>query len=140
MDEDEKFEAISHHLRIKILRLLSKRPMEFSELKRELDIKSSGKLDFHLKKLRGLITMDKNGRYTLTKDGYSALQAVDTIRKYGWQKRAYIINLIAYLIVNITFFFQYPSIWMVFILPVSTIWIIFYSIWSIVHRKIFRRV
>ena len=55
MDEGDKFEAISNPLRIKILKLLSKKSMSFSELKRYLGIRSSGKLDFHLKKLEGLV-------------------------------------------------------------------------------------
>ena len=69
MESDETFEAISHPLRIKILELLAKRPMSFSELKKELGIRSSGKLDFHLKKLGSLITMDEKGKYTLSKEG-----------------------------------------------------------------------
>ncbi|RLE69087.1 MAG: ArsR family transcriptional regulator, partial [Thermoprotei archaeon] len=65
--KDEEFEAISHSLRIKILEILSKKAMGFSELKRELGIESSGKLDFHLKKLKGLVTLE-NGKYVLTRD------------------------------------------------------------------------
>ena len=95
MGSHETFEAIAHPLRVKILKLLAERPMGFSELKRELGIKSSGKLDFHLKKLGSLITLNSNGKYTLTKEGYAALQAITTIKKYGWQKRAYIINTVA---------------------------------------------
>ncbi len=140
MEEDEKFEAISHPLRIKILELLSKRAMGFSELKRELGIESSGKLDFHLKKLKGLVILDEDGRYTLTKDGYSALQAVITIRKYGWQRRAYILNIIIYVIINAFSALKYPSLWMITVLPISTAWIAFYSYWSIVKRKIFKRI
>jgi len=68
MKSDETFEAIAHPLRIKILELLTERPMGFSELKRALGIKSSGKLDFHLKKLGNLIKLDSDGKYTLTKE------------------------------------------------------------------------
>jgi len=39
--------------------------MEFAELKRKLGI-SSGKLDFYLKKLNGLITVNSDGKNTLT--------------------------------------------------------------------------
>ena len=39
--KDEEFEAISHSLRIKILKILSKKATGFSELKRELGIESS---------------------------------------------------------------------------------------------------
>jgi len=140
MEEDEKFEAISHPLRIKILESLSKRAMSFSELKRKLGIESSGKLDFHLKKLGELVTLDKNGKYTLTKDGYSALQAVSIIRKYGWQRRAYMLNIMAYAAFNVFFALIHPSLWMITVLPISTAWIVFYSYWSIVKRKIFKRI
>lgn len=136
--EDEKFEAISHPMRIKILEILSKKAMGFSELKRELGIESSGKLDFHLKKLKGLITTE-DGKYILTKDGYAALQAIYTIRRYGWQKRAYVLNIIIYIIVNILSAFKAFNIWLYTVFPASTIWIIFYSYWSIVKRGIFKR-
>ncbi|OYT30876.1 MAG: ArsR family transcriptional regulator, partial [Thermofilum sp. ex4484_79] len=75
MESDKTFEAIAHPLRIRILKLLAERPMSFSELKRRLGIKSSGKLDFHLKKLDNLIVLDEDGKYTLTREGYAALQA-----------------------------------------------------------------
>ncbi|OYT44372.1 MAG: hypothetical protein B6U85_10145 [Desulfurococcales archaeon ex4484_42] len=142
MVSEEVFEAISHPLRIKILKLLAKRPMGFAELKRELGIKSSGKLDFHLKKLEGLITLDNEGKYTLTKEGYAALQAITTIRKYGWQKRAFIIGIVTY-IAALTY-----TLWVmiqggiktvhVVVLVLLTLWIIYYSYWSIVKRKVFK--
>jgi len=96
MRSDETFEAVAP-LRTKILRLLAEKPMGFSELKRELGIKSSGKLDFHLKKLGSLVALNSDGRYTLTREGYVALQAIATIRRYGWQKRAYIIGAAVYI-------------------------------------------
>ena len=76
MWSDEAFEAIAHPLRIKILKLLAERPMGFSELKRMLGIKSSGKLDFHLEKLGNLITLNSSGKYTLTKEGYAAVLVI----------------------------------------------------------------
>ena len=137
--EDEKFEAISHPIRIKILEILSKKAMRFSELKRELSIESSGKLDFHLKKLKDLITIE-DGKYILTRDGYAALQAIHTIRKYGWQRRAYILNVTIYIIINILSAFKAFNIWLYLIFPASTVWIIFYSYWSIVKRGVFKRI
>jgi len=140
MGFDKIFEAISHPIRIKILKLLAEKPMSFAELKRKLGIKSSGKLDFHLKKLGNLITLNNEGKYTLTKDGYAALQAIITIKKYGWQKRAYILNLVAYILANIYAYWTAPtlSLWLTIILPITTAWIIFYSYWNIVKRKIFK--
>ena len=135
---DEVFEAISHPLRIKILKLLAKKPRSFSELKRELGIESSGKLDFHLKKLRNLITMDEGGKYILTKEGYAALQAIYTIKKYGWQKRAYFINLAAYIVFNMLAAIANFTLWLIIVLPLSTAWIAYYTYKSIAKRKIFK--
>ena len=142
MGSDETFEAIAHSLRIKILKLLAERPMGFSELKRELGIKSSGKLDFHLKKLENLITLNSDGKYTLTKEGYAALQAVTTIEKYGWQKRAYIINIVAYTIVVA---FTLSKILLegakpvyLIVLVLVSLWFVYYSYLSIVKRGVFR--
>ncbi len=142
MGSDETFEAIAHPLRIKILKLLAERPMGFSELKRELGIKSSGKLDFHLKKLGDLITLNSDGKYTLAKEGYAALQAIITIKKYGWQKRAYLINTVAYTIV-VAFVLSriimegVNPVYLV-ILVLATLWFAYYSYLSIVKRKIFK--
>ena len=142
MGSDEAFEAIAHPLRIKILKLLAERPMGFSELKRELRIKSSGKLDFHLRKLGGLIALNSDGKYTLTKEGYAALQAITTIKKYGWQKRAYIINTVACTIVvaftlSRILLESVKPIYLAVLVLVS-LWFVFYSYWSIVKRGVFR--
>lgn len=142
MGSSEMFEAISHPIRIKILKLLAKRPMSFSELKRELGIKSSGKLDFHLKKLGNLVTLNSEGKYALTKEGYAALQTITTIRKYGWQKRAYIVNMVAYAIVVLYTLnaMSWKITWSAYtvVLIAATVWFVFYSYWSIVKRKVFR--
>lgn len=133
------FEAVSHPLRIKILELLAKRHRSFSELKKALGIESSGKLSFHLKKLGGLIALDSEGKYTLTREGYAAFQAVITVRKYGWQKRAYILNIIAYVLVNIYAWLNSPSpFWFTIVFSLTTAWILFYSYWCFVKRKIHR--
>jgi predicted transcriptional regulator len=72
----ELFETISRPLRIKVLKSLTKTPMSFSELKRVVNVESSGVLDFHLKKTQSLITTDSAGRYTLSTEGHVALKAV----------------------------------------------------------------
>lgn len=142
MRSSEMFEAISHPIRIKILKLLAKRSMSFSELKKELGIKSSGKLDFHLKKLGNLATLNNEGKYSLTKEGYAALQTITTIRKYGWQKRAYIVNIVAYAIVVLYTLnaMSWKITWSAYavVLIAATLWFVFYSYWSIVKRKVFR--
>ncbi len=140
MPADEVFEAISHPLRIKLLKLLAAKPRSFSELKRELGVESSGKLDFHLKKMDELVALDEGGKYTLTKEGYAALQAIEAIKKYGWQRRAYFLNLAVFILVNVYTAVKHPSLWLTVILPVTGAWIAFYSYWSIVKRKIFKAI
>jgi len=89
-----------------------------------------------------LITLDDEGRYTLTKEGYAALQAIDTVRKYGWQKRAFIIGAIAYIVAMA--YTLWTMLWRsvkpvhIVVLILLTSWYVFYSYWCIVKRKIFK--
>lgn len=142
MVNNEVFEAISHPLRIRILKLLAERPMSFSELKRELGIKSSGQLDFHLKKLKNLIALSDEGKYVLTREGYAALQAIDIVRKYGWQKRAFVLGTVVYGIgVVFTVLHMLRGIKLVHlvVLGALTAWYIYYSYWSIAKRRVFEK-
>ena len=142
MGFEEAFEAIAHPLRIKMLKLLAKRPMSFSELKRELGVSSSGKLDFHLKKMGNLVTLDSEGKYTLTKEGYAALQAIVTIKRYGWQRRAYVIGTAAYLVATgytaAKMLWEGPVPVYLAVLALATSWFAFYSYLSIVKRRVFK--
>lgn len=102
LTSNDIFEAISHPLRIRILRVLAKRSMRFAELKRGLKIKSSGRLDFHLTKLGGLIVTNKQGSYDVTKYGIMALTAINTVQKCrSWQRKAYYITLATLLIAGV---------------------------------------
>jgi hypothetical protein len=109
-------------------------------LKRKFRIKSSGPLDFHLKKMARLVITDSNGDYALNEQGFAALQAVDVISKYGWQRRAFLINVFAcFLMMGFLFvlFIQGAPIQLVAIVFVShTSWIPFYSYWSLAKRKV----
>lgn len=73
-DKAELFEALGHQTRMKILRLLADSPRSFSELKNALDIESSGQLQFHLGKMKGLVRTNDEGDYALTDDGKEALR------------------------------------------------------------------
>ncbi|HVO86027.1 MAG TPA: helix-turn-helix domain-containing protein [Candidatus Eisenbacteria bacterium] len=79
VDSAELFEAISHPVRIRILKILEKQPASFASLKRQLGIESSGNLDYHLKKLTQLIAVRENGLYGLTDAGKEALLSIGTI-------------------------------------------------------------
>ncbi|RLF03034.1 MAG: hypothetical protein DRK00_09260 [Thermoprotei archaeon] len=91
---------------------------------------SSGRLDFHLKKLEDLITVGGDGRYRLTRGGYAALQATEVIKRYGWQRRAYILNLATYVVVNAYAALNHFSLRIWILLPISTAWLVFYTYWT----------
>ncbi|MBO3831871.1 MAG: helix-turn-helix transcriptional regulator [Candidatus Brockarchaeota archaeon] len=133
--DEDLFETLSHPLRIEILKLLAKGPMRFAEIKRELRINSSGLLDFHLKKLDDLIGVDGEGRYVLNEKGVAALQAVEIISKYGWQKRAFFISLLIYILMNSYVFLTDIKLASI-VLVTSTLWIVFYSYWTFFKRRV----
>ncbi len=135
MTSDEVFEAISHPIRIAILKQLEKRPLGFADLKRRLKIKSSGKLDFHLKKMGNVITTTKEGQYTLNDRGYAAVRAVYIVTNYGWQKRAWLINLATVIFLNVYMFFAVPEFFIFTALPTIG-WLAFYSYWTFVKRGV----
>jgi len=72
----ELFEALGHPIRVKILRALETKPMGFAELKKEVGIESSGHLEFHLRKLSGLVGTIPEGSYALTDDGREAIRVL----------------------------------------------------------------
>ncbi|RLI43893.1 hypothetical protein DRO69_08615 [Candidatus Bathyarchaeota archaeon] len=135
MGSDDLFEAVSHPLRVEIVKLLAKGPRRFADIKRELRIKSSGLLDFHLKKLDNLISINKDGFYVLNEKGFAALQAVEAISKYGWQRRAFYLNLLFLIIVNIYVMLTMAE-WLPFTLVVTAVWMIFYGYWTFVKRHV----
>jgi len=135
MSSDDLFEAVSHPLRVEIVKLLAKGPRRFADIKRELRIKSSGLLDFHLKKLDNLISINKDGLYVLNEKGFAALQAVEAISKYGWQRRAFYLNLLFLIIVNIYVMLTMAEL-LPFTLVVTAVWMIFYGYWTFVKRHV----
>ncbi len=135
MTSDEVFEAISHPMRIAILKELAKKPTRFGDLKRKLRIKSSGLLDFHLKKMVTVVTTDKDGLYTLNDRGFAALRAIYVVSNYGWQRRAWFINLATIIFLNVYMFFSIPEFFVFTAIPTIG-WLIFYSYWIFVKRRI----
>ncbi|MFX1416334.1 MAG: ArsR/SmtB family transcription factor [Promethearchaeota archaeon] len=135
MSSDEVFEAISHPLRIDILKILSRKPLGFADLKRELRITSSGLLDFHLKKMAPIVERDSDGLYTLNQSGFAALYAVNVVSRKGWQRRALISNICVYVVMNVYMWFTIPEFFLLVLIP-TTAWILFYVYWSIVKRRV----
>jgi hypothetical protein len=135
MTSDEVFDAISHPTRIAILKELAKQPIRFADMKRTLKIKSSGRLDFHLKKMDKVITTDDDGLYTLNERGFAALRAVNIVSNYGWQKRSWAMNMLMIAFLNIYFLFWAFELYLYVAIPTIG-WAIFYSYWTFVKRKV----
>jgi len=139
------FEAVSHPIRIDIVRILAEKPLGFADLKRELKISSSGLLDFHIKKLDDLVAINKEGRYSLTEKGFAALTTIEGAAGYyrlrSAQKRSFLLALTVVVLVNIgTLWVAFQTenyiIWYAIVLPITLAWIIFYSYWTLVKRRI----
>ena len=145
MSSDEMFEAVSHPIRIDIVKILAEKPLGFADLKRELRISSSGLLDFHLKKLDDLIATNKEGHYSLTEKGFAALTTVEGAAGYyrlrSAHKKSYFLALAVTALVNIgvlwvAFQTENYLIWYAIVLPVTLAWIVFYSYWTLVKRRV----
>jgi len=145
MGSDDLFEAVSHPMRIEIVKALAEKPLRFADLKRALKISSSGLLDFHLKKLNDLITTNDEGNYTLTEKGFAALQAVETTSKYFWlraaHRRSFFLALIVSILGNIYILWIVShlndyTLWFAVVLPATVAWMLYYSYWTFVKRRI----
>lgn len=148
MSSDELFEAVSHPLRIEIVKALAERPLRFADLKRNLSISSSGLLDFHLKKLDGLITTNDEECYTLTGMGFAALTTVERAAGYyrlrSAQKRSFFLNLVVSVLGNIFTLWVASQqnnymLWYGLVLPITLAWMAFYSYWTFFKRRIHLR-
>jgi len=135
MSSSDVFEAVSYPLRIEIIKLLAKGPKRFADIKRELKIDSSGLLDFHLKKLDDLISVNSEGFYILTDKGAAALQAIETISRYCWQRRAWYINLLFNIIMNIYVLLTMPE-YLPYTITISVAWMALYSYLTFIKRRI----
>lgn len=145
MSSDELFDAISHPIRIDIIKLLAEKPLRFADLKRTLKINSSGLLDFHLKKLEGLIISNNEGCYALNDRGYAALTSVEGAAGYyklrSSQKRSFFLNIIVVILVNVNTFWVAGQLgdyflWYAIVFPITLAWIVFYSYWTFIKRRI----
>jgi len=77
----EVFEALSHPLRVKILKAIKDASLSFAELKRKVDMESSGHLQYHLSKLDKFIRTDEYGWYMLSDCGRDALFFVENVKR-----------------------------------------------------------
>ncbi len=71
----------------------------------------------------------------MNEKGVAALQAVEIISKYGWQKRVFFINLLIYILMNSYVFLTDIKLASI-VLATSTLWIVFYSYWTFFKRRV----
>jgi len=72
---EELIRILKDPTRRRIIRLLvEKGPLEYSEIMRELNLTSTGRLNYHLKVMRDLLEKDELNRYKLSRKGVLAYQ------------------------------------------------------------------
>ncbi|TFG34058.1 hypothetical protein EU527_05515 [Candidatus Thorarchaeota archaeon] len=142
--EASLFDEISHDARIRILFMIRDHELGFSELKQQLEIKSSGNLQHHLGKLGTLIYLNEEGLYSLTDNGKEAIMAIRAVRRTLNQQKsdriivALILTFSSYVgFMNGTFLFgtvtaQTPlfALWMAFFMG-----IFMYLAWPLIYRR-----
>lgn len=74
------FTSLKHPLRRKILRMLSDKPLSFSEILEQLTI-DSGHLNYHLENLGDIITHTKDGKYELSSVGSAAVKLMNKVEE-----------------------------------------------------------
>lgn len=79
--EAEVLKGLANPKRLMIVRCLQRGPMTFTELLRACGFKSSGELNFHLGKLRGLVRKT-GGRYELTDLGKKLVELLDGLKAH----------------------------------------------------------
>ncbi|MEM1610778.1 MAG: helix-turn-helix domain-containing protein [Sulfolobales archaeon] len=81
-DDTEKiFEVISHRIRRAIIESIAEKgPRSFTELMDDADVRDTGTMTFHLRKMAGFIRKNEKGLYELTDLGRKAYNAIKMIR------------------------------------------------------------
>jgi predicted transcriptional regulator len=106
---DSLHKILKDEKRRKIILLLSETEnLSYMDLMNSLEIKSTGKLNYHLKILGDLLSKTEDGKYTLTEKGKTALQLLKNFPeenrqqlglKPKWWRRFWIENLVFTVIV-----------------------------------------
>ncbi|HLN89376.1 MAG TPA: winged helix-turn-helix transcriptional regulator [Candidatus Binatia bacterium] len=80
--ETVTFQALAHQIRRTIIRIIQSKSQgtSYTELITELGM-STGKLNYHLEQLKGLIEKNSNQRYVLTPFGKKAAEQLDLIEQ-----------------------------------------------------------
>jgi len=90
--ENVTFQALAHSTRRTIIRIIQSKNqgISYTELITELGM-STGKLNYHLEQLKGLIEKNSNQKYTLTSFGKKAIEHLNLIeQKTGPEDEKYV--------------------------------------------------
>ncbi len=78
--------ALKHPLRRKILRMLSDKPLSFSEILEAVSI-DSGHLNYHIKNMGDIVIRTEDGKYALSSVGYAAIELVGKVEEQDKSNR-----------------------------------------------------
>jgi DNA-binding transcriptional ArsR family regulator len=79
-EEGSIFTALGHEIRRNIIRILAEKGSRtFTELMDDLDIRDTGTMVFHLKRLGPLVSKNEKGEYILTSTGWKAYEILKEI-------------------------------------------------------------
>jgi uncharacterized RDD family membrane protein YckC len=112
---DEFFETLNHPLRRRIILLLSEHiELSYSKMLNELGV-DQGQFNFHLRKLKDLVTVTKDGTYLLSPrgrlayniimDAEKALDSIDTHPKASRLRRGIVARRVAAFLLDAFIFF-----------------------------------
>ncbi|MBM4401513.1 MAG: winged helix-turn-helix transcriptional regulator, partial [Crenarchaeota archaeon] len=74
------FSSLKHPARRKILRMLSQKPMTFSQMLETLGV-SSSHLTYHLENLGELLTKSEDGQYKLSTFGVASVNTMNIVEE-----------------------------------------------------------
>ena len=86
---DRVFEVLSHRIRRAIIESIAERgPRSFTQLMDDADVKDTGTLTFHLRKMAGFLRKNERGDYELTELGWKAYSVLKNLKGAGETKPA----------------------------------------------------
>jgi DNA-binding transcriptional ArsR family regulator len=86
------FSSLKHPARRKILRMLSQKPMSFSQMLEALEI-SSSHLTYHLENLGELLTKSEDGQYKLSTFGVASVSTMKIVEEAPAIQSKYLLSL-----------------------------------------------
>lgn len=86
VDFESLSDVLKHPIRRKILLTLYEKKLSYVDLMKIVEIKNTGRFNYHLKILGDLIEKDNDGRYCLTEKGRMAVQLLQKFPERSTQQ------------------------------------------------------